>query len=366
MATLNLRQVRKRYDDNTEVIRGVDLDIADGEFTVFVGPSGCGKSTMLRMIAGLEDITGGDILIGGERINDVAPADRGVAMVFQSYALYPHMTVAENMGFALKLAGHSKAEVKQAVGRAAEILQITHLLERKPKALSGGQRQRVAIGRAIVRKPKVFLFDEPLSNLDASLRVQMRIELSKLHQELGTTMIYVTHDQVEAMTLGDRIAVFNAGVIEQVGTPMELYERPANQFVAGFLGSPRMNFIPCTAESGTGDALRLSVAGAGRVQLPQARRPAGSSNELVLGIRPEHLDLTTTQGEGLAARIALLEHLGDSIIVHATLRGTDNTVALRLSTAHADLSAGQEVGLVPQPSRALLFNPGGQALAAPH
>jgi multiple sugar transport system ATP-binding protein len=359
MANLTLRQVRKRYDNDTEVIRGVDLDIADGEFTVFVGPSGCGKSTLLRMIAGLEDITGGDIMIGGECINDVAPADRGVAMVFQSYALYPHMTVAENMGFALKLAGLSKQEVKQAVGRAAEILQITHLLERKPKALSGGQRQRVAIGRAIVRKPKVFLFDEPLSNLDASLRVQMRIELSKLHKELGTTMIYVTHDQVEAMTLGDRIAVFNSGQIEQVGTPLELYERPANQFVAGFLGSPRMNFIPCTAEAG--DALQLSVGQAGRLHLPQAR-PALSSSELVLGIRPEHLQLTAA-GEGLAARIALLEHLGDSIIVHATLRGTDNTVALRLSGAHSELSAGQEVGIAPQPAHAFLFNPGGQALA---
>ncbi|MET0334207.1 MAG: sn-glycerol-3-phosphate ABC transporter ATP-binding protein UgpC, partial [Rhizobacter sp.] len=327
MAALTLRNVRKRYDDGTEVIHGVDLDIADGEFTVFVGPSGCGKSTLLRMIAGLEDITDGDIAIGRDRINDVPPAERGVAMVFQSYALYPHMTVAENMGFALKLSGQSKAEVKQAVGRAAEILQITHLLERKPKALSGGQRQRVAIGRAIVRKPRVFLFDEPLSNLDAGLRVQMRIELSRLHQEIGTTMVYVTHDQVEAMTLGDRIAVFNGGHIEQVGRPLDLYERPANRFVAGFLGSPRMNFIPCTAERGERDVLQLRMGDAGGLRLP-GRWPHLAASEMVFGIRPEHLQLTQV-GDGLAARIALLEHLGDSTIVHATLRGSGHTVSLR-------------------------------------
>ncbi|HEY0821338.1 MAG TPA: sn-glycerol-3-phosphate ABC transporter ATP-binding protein UgpC [Rhizobacter sp.] len=361
MSTLTLRSVRKSYDDGAEVIKGVDLDIADGEFTVFVGPSGCGKSTLLRMIAGLEDISAGDIFIGGERINDTPPAERGVAMVFQSYALYPHMTVAENMGFALKLAGTPKREVQQMVGRAAEILQITHLLERKPKALSGGQRQRVAIGRAIVRKPKVFLFDEPLSNLDAGLRVQMRIELSRLHQELGTTMIYVTHDQVEAMTLGDRIAVFNGGRIEQVGTPLALYEKPANQFVAGFLGSPRMNFIPCTAERNERDALQLRMGEAGAVRLP-ASQVRLTASDLVLGIRPEHLQITQA-GDGLAARVALLEHLGDSTIVHATLRGSDHTVALRVPADHAPLATGDAVGLAPQPGRSLLFQPDGQALA---
>jgi multiple sugar transport system ATP-binding protein len=361
MSTLTLRSVRKSYDDGAEVIKGVDLDIADGEFTVFVGPSGCGKSTLLRMIAGLEDISAGDIFIAGDRINDVPPAERGVAMVFQSYALYPHMTVAENMGFALKLAGQPKAQVKEAVGRAAEILQITHLLDRKPKALSGGQRQRVAIGRAIVRKPKVFLFDEPLSNLDAGLRVQMRIELSRLHQELGTTMIYVTHDQVEAMTLGDRIAVFNGGRIEQVGSPLALYDKPANQFVAGFLGSPRMNFIPCTAERSERDALQLRMGDAGAVRLPapQLRVASGS---LVLGIRPEHLQLTQA-GDGLAARVALLEHLGDSTIVHATLRGSEHTVALRVPADHPPLSAGDDVGLAPQPGRSLLFQPDGQSVS---
>jgi len=361
MATLTLRGVRKSYDNSVEVIRGIDLDIADGEFSVFVGPSGCGKSTLLRMIAGLEDITDGDIHIGGQRINDVPPAERGVAMVFQSYALYPHMTVGENMGFALKLAGQSKAEVKAAVGRAAEILQISHLLERKPKALSGGQRQRVAIGRAIVRKPKVFLFDEPLSNLDASLRVQMRIELSKLHQEIGNTMIYVTHDQVEAMTLGDRIAVFNGGRIEQVGSPLSLYEHPANQFVAGFLGSPRMNFIPCTAAADGASSLQLRVDSAGSLSLPGGL-PAGTSAQLVLGIRPEHLGIGRVE-QGLAARVDLLEHLGDSIIVHATLRGTNHTVSLRVPADHASLGTGQDIGLVPQASRALLFNDSGSALA---
>jgi multiple sugar transport system ATP-binding protein len=361
MAALTLRNIHKRYDNDAEVIRGIDLDIADGEFSVFVGPSGCGKSTLLRMIAGLEDITEGDIHIDGDLINDVAPAQRGVAMVFQSYALYPHMTVAENMGFALKLAGQSKRDVQEAVGRAAEILQITHLLARKPKALSGGQRQRVAIGRAIVRKPRVFLFDEPLSNLDASLRVQMRIELSRLHKDIGNTMIYVTHDQVEAMTLGDRIAVFNAGRIEQVGSPLQLYGQPANQFVAGFLGSPRMNFIPCEAEVGTGGALQLRVDQAGALSLPGTWPPL-SSNKLVLGIRPEHLSLTRAE-DGLAARIDLLEHLGDSLIVHATLRGSRNTVSLRLPADHPGLGAGQDIALAPQAAHTLLFSDSGQALA---
>ena len=361
MASLTLRGITKRYEGSIEVIRGIDLDIADGEFAVFVGPSGCGKSTMLRMIAGLEDLTEGEIHIGDRLINDVPPAQRGVAMVFQSYALYPHMTVGENMGFALKLAGQSKAEISAAVGRAAEILQITHLLDRKPKALSGGQRQRVAIGRAIVRKPGVFLFDEPLSNLDASLRMQMRIELSKLHKELGSTMIYVTHDQVEAMTLGDRIAVFNAGRIEQVGTPLDLYSRPANKFVAGFLGSPRMNFIQVTGHERAGGGTRLRVDPAGAIDVPGAFAMA-PSGPLMLGIRPEHLGVTRVE-EGLAARIDLLEHLGDSMLVHATLRGTDNTVSIRVPASHTGLRAGVDIGLSPQSSQVLLFSAAGEALA---
>ncbi len=259
--------IRKSYGD-VDVIKGIDLEVRDGEFLVFVGPSGCGKTTTLRMIAGLESITAGELLIGGQRANDLRPADRGTAMVFQSYALYPHMTVAENMGFALKMAGVAKAQRNEQVGRAAEILRITELLGRYPKELSGGQRQRVAIGRAIVRKPKVFLFDEPLSNLDAALRVNMRIELSRLHKELGTTMIYVTHDQVEAMTMGDRIAVFHAGQVEQLGAPMELYNRPANEFVAGFIGAPTHQPGRPPAAGG-----RRRAPGAVGRRWPAARRP---------------------------------------------------------------------------------------------
>src|SRR5918996_501293 len=242
MAQGSLRKVVKRFDD-TEAVRGIDLDIADKEFVVLVGPSGCGKSTTLRMIAGLEDITDGDIIIGGDVVNDVPPKDRDIAMVFQNYALYPHMTVAENMSFGLRLKRFPKAEIKQRVEEAARILDIRELLDRKPKQLSGGQRQRVAMGRAIVRHPKVFLFDEPLSNLDAALRSQVRFEIARLHAQLGSTMVYVTHDQVEAMTLADRIVVMDKGIVQQVGTPEELYRRPANLFVAGFIGSPKMNFL---------------------------------------------------------------------------------------------------------------------------
>src|SRR5215467_1323705 len=242
MTTVVLRDVHKSFDA-VEVIRGVDLTVADGEFVVFVGPSGCGKSTLLRLIAGLETITSGDLLIGGRRCNDLPPSERGIAMVFQSYALYPHMSVYDNMAFSLKLAHMAKSEIRGRVERAADILQIGALLERKPKALSGGQRQRVAIGRAIVREPQVFLFDEPLSNLDAALRVQMRIEIARLHRALQTTIIYVTHDQVEAMTMASRIVVLNLGQVEQIGAPLDLYDDPANQFVAGFVGSPKMNFL---------------------------------------------------------------------------------------------------------------------------
>ena len=247
MADVTLRKVIKRYED-VEAVRGIDLDIADHEFVVLVGPSGCGKSTTLRMIAGLEDITDGDIMIGGDVVNDVPPKDRDIAMVFQNYALYPHMTVAENMSFGLRLKHYPKAEIKTRIDEAARMLDIVELIDRKPKQLSGGQRQRVAMGRAIVRNPKVFLFDEPLSNLDAKLRVQMRIEIKKVHQKVRTTTVYVTHDQVEAMTLADRVVVMNDGRIEQIGTPNDLYHHPATRFVAGFIGSPAMNFIPCRLE----------------------------------------------------------------------------------------------------------------------
>ena len=290
MADVTLRKVVKRYDE-VEAVRGIDLDIADHEFVVLVGPSGCGKSTTLRMIAGLEDISDGDIMIGGDVVNDVPPKDRDIAMVFQNYALYPHMTVAENMSFGLRLKRYPKAEIKTRIDEAARMLDIVELVDRKPKQLSGGQRQRVAMGRAIVRNPKVFLFDEPLSNLDAKLRVQMRTEIKRVHQKVKTTTVYVTHDQVEAMTLADRVVVMNGGTIEQVGTPHELYHRPRTRFVAGFIGSPAMNFIPCKLEqNGTGLKVRLSEALA--LPVPEGRTEryrAVAGRDMIFGIRPEHL-----------------------------------------------------------------------------
>ncbi|AOZ51012.1 ABC transporter ATP-binding protein [Chromobacterium vaccinii] len=357
MSRLSLKHIRKVYDDGNAVIHDVSLDIRDGEFMVFVGPSGCGKSTMMRMIAGLEDISAGELWIDDKLSNDVEPARRGLAMVFQSYALYPHMTVRDNMAFSLKLAGHSKAEIDAAVRRAALTLQIEHLLERKPKALSGGQRQRVAIGRAIVRKPGVFLFDEPLSNLDAALRVQMRIELARLHQELGSTMIYVTHDQVEAMTMGHRIAVFNAGRIEQVGTPLELYNRPANRFVAGFLGSPKMNFIPARALDQHSGGVELELPGAFRLALPLADAGGGP---LALGVRAEHLYFAES---GLPATVQLVEHLGDQQIVYLRHEGEGETIALKLPGHEAEPRPGERRFLAPDPRHCHLFGGDGLALA---
>jgi len=353
MGSVTLRGLRKHYEGaKSEVIQGIDLEVRDGEFMVFVGPSGCGKSTTLRMIAGLEDITAGELLIDGQRANELRPADRGAAMVFQSYALYPHMSVAENMGFALKMAGESRAKRDEQVRRVAEILRITDLLDRRPKELSGGQRQRVAIGRAIVRKPKVFLFDEPLSNLDAALRVNMRIELSRLHQELGTTMIYVTHDQVEAMTMGDRIAVFNEGRIEQLGAPMALYQRPANAFVAGFIGAPRINLIerPDSAASAAHQALWQ--------QLPPALLPATRR----IGLRAEHLRLTAA-GDGVPATVALAEHLGDVSILHLRVEGLAELLTAKVGGPTVLLQAGTVVGLQPDPAWALGFDAEGRLLA---
>ncbi|MEO1313211.1 MAG: sn-glycerol-3-phosphate ABC transporter ATP-binding protein UgpC [Pseudomonadota bacterium] len=295
-----LRDVIKKYGE-TQVIHGVDLDIEEGEFAVFVGPSGCGKSTLLRMIAGLEETTGGQIKIDAEDVTHRDPSERGVAMVFQTYALYPHMTVRENMGFGLKMNGVPKSEIDQKVSQASAILKLDDYLDRKPKALSGGQRQRVAIGRAIVRGPKVFLFDEPLSNLDAELRVEMRVEISRLHNEIGATMIYVTHDQVEAMTLADKIVVLRSGVIEQVGAPLDLYDDPDNQFVAGFIGSPAMNFLEGIAGDGQ---VTVPALGDLVVQANVALPPAGS--KVTVGMRPEHLDVTP---DGPLA-IDLIEHLG--------------------------------------------------------
>jgi multiple sugar transport system ATP-binding protein len=316
MATLQLKDIRKSYGD-VEIIKGVNLGIEDREFCVFVGPSGCGKSTLLRMIAGLEEITSGDLSIDGQRVNDVPPSERGLAMVFQTYALYPHMSVADNMGFSLRLAGVPKEERRAKVGEAARILHLDQLLDRKPKELSGGQRQRVAIGRAIVRKPKVFLFDEPLSNLDAALRVQMRIELARLHDELNATMIYVTHDQVEAMTMADKIVVLQGGVIEQAGSPLELYHHPRNLFVAGFIGSPKMNFLPAkvTAVDATGATVQLQGGSTITVPVQPGRLKAGDA--VTLGVRPEHL--RPAEAGELQGEVMVVERLGGETFLYTQL-----------------------------------------------
>ena len=325
MADVNLKSVKKTYD-KTEVIHGVDLDINSGEFIVFVGPSGCGKSTLLRMIAGLEDITEGEISIGGEVVNKIIAAERGVAMVFQSYALYPHMTVFNNMAFALKQAKTPVDEINSRVLEAAKILQIESLFERLPKQLSGGQRQRVAIGRAIVRNPKVFLFDEPLSNLDAALRVQTRIEIAKLHSQLTATMIYVTHDQVEAMTLADRIVVINQGVIEQVGTPIELYNSPKNQFVAEFIGSPKMNMI--------------NIQNGEKFDLINLNPPSEASK---IGIRPEHLSLANNGSHKLKGTVRHIENLGEHLLCYINLE-KDNEITAKLEV-NSDIKINEKINL---------------------
>jgi len=359
MSDVVLRGIRKSYGD-IETLHGIDLDIKDGEFIVFVGPSGCGKSTLLRTIAGLEDISAGELFIGSQRCNDTPPAKRGVAMVFQSYALYPHMTVAENMAFGLKLAGIDKIETEQAVKRAAKILQIEHLLERKPKALSGGQRQRVAIGRAIVRKPNVFLFDEPLSNLDAALRVQTRIEIIKLHKELKTTTIYVTHDQVEAMTLADRIVVMNAGRVEQVGSPLELYHHPANLFVAGFIGSPKMNFIPGELVSATESKATVKLADGSTVVANVDATTGKIGSKVTVGIRPEHFAFDAQEGHAVTGQAIAVEHLGEATIFYVQVEGMDDHMVVRAHAEH-DARVGEQITVHLPPASAYLFNDAGQA-----
>jgi multiple sugar transport system ATP-binding protein len=322
VAGVSVRKVVKAYEGGVQAVRGIDLEIADHEFVVLVGPSGCGKSTTLRMIAGLEEITDGEIWIGGSVVNDVPPRDRDIAMVFQNYALYPHMTVFDNMAFGLKLRKLPKIEIKKRVDDAARILDITPLLERKPKALSGGQRQRVAMGRAIVRNPKVFLFDEPLSNLDAKLRVQMRTEIKKVHQLVPTTTVYVTHDQVEAMTLADRVVVMNGGIIEQVGPPQELYHNPATRFVAGFIGSPAMNFLPAKLTGDEG-ALAVQLDDGQSLRIPaarQARYAPYRGKDVLLGLRPEHMTDTREQGrpglEPFNINVDVVEPMGMETLVH--------------------------------------------------
>lgn len=376
MASIRFVNLSKTWGANKPVLQGINLDIVDGEFLVLVGPSGCGKSTLLRMLAGLESISEGELYIGDKLANHIPPAQRGLAMVFQSYALYPHMNVFDNMAFALKMAGKAKAEIKQEVERAAEILQITPLLARKPGQLSGGQRQRVAIGRAIVRQPQVFLFDEPLSNLDASLRLQMRLELAKLHQNLKSTMVYVTHDQVEAMTLGQRIVVLQGGKIEQVGTPQQLYEQPSNVFVAGFLGTPKMNFLPARAlgeHSGDGAGWQLSC-GSAQLTIPPAHWATGAARErdwqgqaLTLGIRAEHLEILATASgakDELPAQVAHIEYLGDSaqVYLHCTL-SEDLLCARQAVNSLSACQAGQNVWLKVATQHCHVFDQDGVALS---
>ncbi|MEO3388088.1 sn-glycerol-3-phosphate ABC transporter ATP-binding protein UgpC [Mesorhizobium sp. CAU 1741] len=348
MARVEIVRLEKSFDE-TEVVRGIDIDIPDGEFVVLVGPSGCGKSTLLRMIAGLESITDGEIRIGDKVVNDVAAKNRDIAMVFQNYALYPHMTVAENMSFALKLRGEPKATIEKAVKRASSILGLDELLQRYPKQLSGGQRQRVAMGRAIVRDPKVFLFDEPLSNLDAKLRVQMRSEIKELHQRLKTTTIYVTHDQIEAMTMADRIVVMQAGLVEQVGTPLELYDAPANVFVATFIGSPSMNLYNGTIENGeAGLVLRMDQGAV--LPVPQDC-PAVAGHKVVFGIRPE--DILIADGPGVVARISTVEPTGAETLLLCKV-GDITTVVI--SRTRPTVGPGDEIALSFPAERLHLFD----------
>src|ERR671918_405593 len=343
MAEIQLREVTKRYPDGTEAVKQVSLDIGDGEFMILVGPSGCGKSTALRMIAGLEDIAEGDLIIGGERVNDLAPRERDIAMVFQNYALYPHMTVRDNMGFALKLAKAEKGVIEQKVTEAARILDLEQHLDRKPANLSGGQRQRVAMGRAIVRDPKAFLMDEPLSNLDAKLRVQMRTEVARIQKRLGTTMVYVTHDQTEAMTLGDRVAVMRAGVIQQVDTPANLYESPQNLFVAGFIGSPSMNFLPGRLDGG------MVKTAIGDIRLPDKVRSgmqADGSRDVIVGMRPEHFEDAAVEQEEhpdrmkFRTRVDVVESMGSELYVYFDVKTEQELHTADLDELAAD--AGME------------------------
>jgi multiple sugar transport system ATP-binding protein len=360
MADITMRHVRKSFGP-VDVIKGVDLDIKDKEFVVFVGPSGCGKSTLLRLVAGLEDITSGRLMFDGEEVNDLPPAERGIAMVFQSYALYPHMSVYENMAFGLKLAKLGREGIEERVKEAARILQIEHLLDRKPKQLSGGQRQRVAIGRAIVRDPRVFLFDEPLSNLDAALRVQMRIEIAKLHHSLDATMIYVTHDQVEAMTLADRIVVLNAGVVEQFGSPLELYHHPQNLFVAGFIGSPKMNFLQGEIAGGSGNAVSVRLGDGTTVLAPAGRNGASAGDKVTVGLRPEHL----LEGGGgdteLKGQVVAVEHLGGETYIYVERGGDEPLVVKAAGDSKTKVNEVLPIG-VPA-SACYLFDSDGQAFA---
>jgi lactose/L-arabinose transport system ATP-binding protein len=360
MADVSLTQIRKSFG-TLEIIKGVDLDIKSGEFVVFVGPSGCGKSTLLRMIAGLEDISSGTLKIGNAVMNDVDPSKRGIAMVFQSYALYPHMTVKENMGFALRFAGMAKDEIETRVMAAARILELEPLLARRPKALSGGQRQRVAIGRAIVRQPDVFLFDEPLSNLDAELRVHMRVEIARLHKELKTTIIYVTHDQVEAMTLADKIVVLRAGEVEQVGAPLQLYDDPANMFVAGFIGSPKMNFLDADVAEVTGGQVTITLKSQPNVRLtlPVAAQ-VKQGDKVTLGIRPEHFADAGQGNADLELDVDVAEHLGSTSYIYAHIGNGERIIVEREESRGATNKDKLTVGI--SAATSFLFDGAGKRL----
>ena len=361
MADLSLKGVEKAYG-NLKILHGIDLEIKSGEFIVFVGPSGCGKSTLLRSIAGLEEITGGTLSIAGEQVNDVPPSKRGIAMVFQSYALYPHMTVYDNMAFGMKIARMSKAEIDKRVKNAAEILQLTKYLDRLPKAMSGGQRQRVAIGRAIVRNPKVFLFDEPLSNLDAALRVATRIEIAKLKESMPeATMIYVTHDQVEAMTLADRIVVLKDGKVEQVGSPMELYKHPGNLFVAQFIGSPAMNILPATVDA-TGAQTVVTHVGGRKVTLPIATDASAQGQAISFGVRPEDLSVATGADYLLEGKVDYIEQLGEVQLVYIDI-GRDNQPLTAKLPGNAEVKRGETLKLTADAGDLHIFDKDGRSFA---
>ena len=357
MADININTINKYYGD-VHVIKDISLDIKSQSFTVLVGPSGCGKSTMLRMIAGLEDINSGTISIDGEVVNDLPPKQRNIAMVFQSYALYPHMTVFDNMAFGLKLEKRSKDEINERVQEAARILQIEEYLQRKPKQLSGGQRQRVAIGRAITRKPKVFLFDEPLSNLDAALRVQMRVELAKLHDQLNATMIYVTHDQTEAMTLADDIVVLDEGIVSQKGSPMELYSNPSNLFVGGFIGSPKMNFVDSKILSATNDSTEIDIFGTSKITIPKTSSNSSNGDSVTLGIRPEHLLVNQDGDSSWESKVFVVEKLGSGTFLYLEKDGEPLVVE---TEGDSNIKVGDTVKVGFTASRCQLFDSNNQA-----
>lgn len=349
MARLTLEHLNKTYPNGFTAVHDLNLDINDGEFLVLVGPSGCGKSTTLRMVAGLEAISSGELHIGETRVNDLEPADRDIAMVFQNYALYPHMTVFNNMAYGLKNRGESRADIERKVREAATTLEIDHLLDTKPARLSGGQRQRVAMGRAIVRNPQVFLFDEPLSNLDAKLRVQMRIEIKRLQQRFATTALYVTHDQTEAMTLADRLVVMNAGKVEQVGPPIELYERPASRFVAGFIGSPAMNFLDAELDNGN----TLTLPNGNRIELPEAVPHSGAVS---LGFRPEHLESCSPEQSDFTLTVEIIEPLGADTLLYGNFPGTE-TLVMAEQSGKARFQSGEQIALRLDRERLHLFDP---------